>query len=78
MGYRYINQFATAEKISSLLELVDLAAGGGEDANNVFELARKFTHSPPMQACEAMLKQDPEVRPSSPRGMSFLRTMLMP
>lgn len=60
MGYRYINQFATAENISSLLELVDLAAGGGEDANNVFELARKFTHSPPMQACEAMLKQDPE------------------
>ena len=60
MGYRYINQFATAEKINSFLELVDLAAGGGQDANNVFELARKFTHSPPMQACEAMLKRDPE------------------
>jgi ubiquinone biosynthesis protein COQ4 len=60
MGYRFINQFATPEKINSFLELVDLAAGGGQDANNVFELARKFTHSPPMQACEAMLKRDPE------------------
>lgn len=60
MGYRYINHFATTEKINSFLDLVDLAAGGGQDANNVFELARKFTHSPPMQACEAMLNQDPE------------------
>ena len=60
MGYRYINEFATKERIHSFLELVDLAAGGGHDANNVFELARKFTHSPPMQACEAMLKQDPD------------------
>jgi ubiquinone biosynthesis protein Coq4 len=60
MGYRYINQFATKEKINTFLDLVDLAAGGGQDANNVFELARKFTNSPPMQACEAMLKQDPQ------------------
>ena len=58
MGYRYINEIATADNIRSFLELVDLAAGGGQDANNVFELARKFTHSAPMQACETMLKRD--------------------
>ena len=60
MSYRYINELATADNINSFLHLVDLAAGGGMDANNVFELARKFTHSAPMKACEALLKRDPE------------------
>jgi ubiquinone biosynthesis protein COQ4 len=60
MSYRYINELATADNINSFLHLVDLAAGGGKDANNVFELARKFTHSAPMQACEALLKRDPD------------------
>lgn len=59
MGYRYINEIATSENVHSFLELVDLAAGGGQDANNVFELARKFTHSAPMKACEALLARDP-------------------
>ena len=58
-GYRYINEIATQENINSFLGLVDLAAGGGKDANNVFELARRFTHSAPMQACESLLKRDP-------------------
>jgi ubiquinone biosynthesis protein COQ4 len=59
MSYRYINEIATSENIYSFLELVDLAAGGGQDAANVFELARKFTHSAPMKACEALLARDP-------------------
>jgi ubiquinone biosynthesis protein Coq4 len=60
MGYRYINEIATRENIDAFLGLADLAAGGGQDASNVFELARKFTVSPPMQACEAQLRQDPQ------------------
>lgn len=59
MAYRYINEIATRDNIDSFLGLVDLAAGGGQDANNVFELARKFANSAPMQACEALLKRDP-------------------
>jgi len=58
MSYRYIDKIATSENIESFLGLVDLAAGGGEDANNVFELARRFTDSAPMQVCEALLKRD--------------------
>jgi ubiquinone biosynthesis protein COQ4 len=60
VGYRYINEIATRDNIDSFLGLVDLAAGGGQDADNVFELARRFTHSAPMQACEALLKRDPD------------------
>ena len=60
MAYRYINEIATRKNIDSFLGLVDLAAGGGKDANNVFELASRFTHSAPMKACEALLKREPE------------------
>ena len=50
MGYRDINEIATRDNIESFLGLMDLAARGGVDAGNVFELARRFTVSPPMRA----------------------------
>ena len=58
MGFRYLNQVASKEHIAEFLELADLAAGGTEDAGNVFELSRRLTGNP-MVVCERKLKQDP-------------------
>ena len=58
MGFRYLNQFATAEHINEFLELADLAAGGGADAGNVFELSRRLSGNP-MKRCLSRLQQDP-------------------
>ena len=58
MGFRYLNQVASAANIREFLELADLAAGGGEDAGNVFELSRRLTGQP-MSRCLRRLQQDP-------------------
>lgn len=60
MGFRYLNRIAAPEHIREFLELADLAAGGGDDAGNVFELSRRLSDSRPMRLCERRLKQDPE------------------
>lgn len=59
MGYKYINNLATPENLKNFLELVDLAAGGGQDANNVFEIGRRLRNSPQMQLCIKAIKSDP-------------------
>jgi ubiquinone biosynthesis protein COQ4 len=58
MGFRYLNQIASAEHIQEFLELADLAAGGGDDAGNAFELSRRLTGNP-MSRCLRYLRQDP-------------------
>jgi ubiquinone biosynthesis protein Coq4 len=58
MGFRYLNRVASAEHIKEFLELADLAAGGTDDAGNVFELSRRLTGNP-MARCLRRLQQDP-------------------
>ena len=58
MGFRYLNRFASPEHINEFLELADLAAGGGMDAGNVFELSRRLSGNP-MKRCLSRLQRDP-------------------
>lgn len=48
MGFRYIQNLVTPDKVEQFLELVDLAAGAGKDVNNVFDLSDKLRDSRPM------------------------------
>ncbi|MFM7547928.1 MAG: Coq4 family protein, partial [Cyanobacteriota bacterium] len=82
MGFRYLNRIATPEHIQEFLELADLAAGGGADAGNVFELSRRLSDSRPMRLCERRLKQDPASaaliaarRPLGPHDLDRLLAM---
>jgi ubiquinone biosynthesis protein Coq4 len=59
MGFRYLNKVASGEHIKEFLELADLAAGGTDDAGNVFELSRRLTGNP-MKRCLRRLQQDPD------------------
>lgn len=59
MGFKYINNLATGEKMQQFFELVDLAAGGGQDTNNVFDLSEKLNQTKPMQKCLKALLSDP-------------------
>jgi ubiquinone biosynthesis protein Coq4 len=58
MGFRYLNQVASPDHIKEFLELADLAAGGTDDAGNVFELSRRLSGNP-MARCLRRLQQDP-------------------
>jgi ubiquinone biosynthesis protein Coq4 len=58
MGFRYLNRVASAEHIQEFLDLADLAAGGTDDAGNVFELSRRLTGSP-MTRCLRRLHKEP-------------------
>jgi ubiquinone biosynthesis protein COQ4 len=59
MGYRYLDRLASKENIRSFLELVDLAAGAGASADNVFQLSHRLRDSQPMQLCQRRLARDP-------------------
>ena len=59
MGFRYLNKLATPEEIQKFLEFVDLAAGGGADVNNVFNISEKFNRSLPMEKCLTALNKHP-------------------
>ena len=59
MGFRYIQNFITPDKVNQFLELVDMAAGGGKDVNNVFDLSEKLYTSRPMQLCIKAVQSDP-------------------
>jgi ubiquinone biosynthesis protein Coq4 len=59
MGFRYIQNLATPDKVNQFLELVDLAAGAGKDTNNVFDLSEKLHTSHPMQLCIKAVQSDP-------------------
>ncbi|MFM7361441.1 MAG: Coq4 family protein [Cyanobium sp.] len=58
MGFRYLDKVATPEHVQEFLELVDLAAGGGQSADNVFELSHRLRNSRPMQLCRRRLAAD--------------------
>ncbi len=59
MGFRYIQNLVTQDKINQFLELVDLVAGAGKDTNNVFDLSEKFYDSGPMQLCIKAVQSEP-------------------
>ena len=60
MGFRYLDRLASPEQIQGFLGLMDLAAGGGESAQNVFELSHRLRDSNPMKLCRKRLARDPE------------------
>ena len=59
MGFRYLDQIASRQHIQEFLELADLAAGGGDSAENVFRLSHRLRDSKPMRLCERVLQRDP-------------------
>ena len=59
MGFRYLDQIASRQHIQEFLELADLAAGGGDSAENVFRLSHRLRDSKPMRLCQRMLQRDP-------------------
>ena len=59
MGFRYLDQIASRQHIQQFLELADLAAGGGDSAENVFRLSHRLRDSKPMRLCERVLQGDP-------------------
>lgn len=60
MGFRYLNGLASRENLKAFLGLMDLAAGAGDSAENVFELTHRLRSSNPMQLCLKRLAQHPE------------------
>jgi ubiquinone biosynthesis protein COQ4 len=82
MGFRYLDKIATPEHVQEFLELVDLAAGGGQSADNVFMLSHRLRDSKPMQLCRKRLATDPasealirERRLSGPYDIDALRAL---
>ena len=59
MGFRYLNGLASQDNLDAFLGLMDLAAGAGASAENVFELTHRLRASKPMQLCLKRLAQDP-------------------
>ena len=59
MGFRYLDRLASPEHLGRFLELVDLVAGAGHSADNVFQLSHRLRDSRPMQLCRKRLADDP-------------------
>jgi len=59
MGFRYLDRLASPEHLGQFLELVDLVAGAGHSADNVFQLSHRLRDSRPMQVCRKRLAGDP-------------------
>ena len=60
MGFRYLNSLADRDNLDTFLGLMDLAAGAGDSAANVFELTHRLRTSNPMQLCLKRLAQQSE------------------
>lgn len=60
MGFRYPDRLASPAQIKGFLGLMDLAAGGGESAQNVFELSHRLRDSNPMKLSRKRLARDSE------------------
>lgn len=80
MGFRYLDQIASRRSIQQFLELVDLALGGSDSAENVFNLSHQLRDSPPMRLCERVLRRDPAAqalieqrRPVGPYNLAALK-----
>jgi ubiquinone biosynthesis protein Coq4 len=59
MGFKYLDKLTDKEDIKKFLDFVDLAAGSGQDVNNVFNMSEKFNQSIPMQRCLKALRKNP-------------------
>jgi len=59
MGFRYINELITQDKLDKFLELVDLAAGSGKDVNNAFDLSERLHNSSAMNVCIEAIQRNP-------------------
>lgn len=59
MSFKYINNIANKENLQKFLELVDLAAGSGQDVNSVFDVSEKLNQSKPMNRCLKALQSNP-------------------
>jgi len=59
MGFKYIDQLATPERVDKLLTLIDLVAGSKMDTENVFDIEDILSNSPQMQNCLQAVRQDP-------------------
>jgi ubiquinone biosynthesis protein COQ4 len=82
MGFRYLDKIATPEHVQEFLELVDLVAGGGQSADNVFLLSHRLRDSKAMQLCRKRLATDAasealirERRLSGPYDIDALRAL---
>jgi len=82
MGFRYLDRFASPENLHTFLELLDLAAGGGDSPENVFMLSHRLRESKPMQLCLRVLQRNPEAaaliaerRLSGPYDIEALKTL---
>lgn len=60
MSYKYLNNLATSENLEKFLELVNFAAGSGQDVNNVFEISKRLLNSRQMNLCVKTLMNEPE------------------
>ncbi len=58
MGFKYINQIANPDNLQEFLNLVDLAAGAGQNVNNAIDLSQKLHETAPMKVCLQILNQD--------------------
>lgn len=59
MSFRYINNLITPDKVNQFLELVDLAAGAGQNVSAAFDLSEKLHGSRPMQLCIKAVQSNP-------------------
>jgi ubiquinone biosynthesis protein COQ4 len=59
MGFRYLDKIASRENLGTFLELVDLVAGAGQSADNVFLLSHRLRETRPMQLCRKRLAASP-------------------
>ena len=60
MGFKYINELATAENVDKLLSLVDMVAGAKVDTQNVFDIEDVLSDSDQMQKCVQAVRQNPD------------------
>lgn len=60
MGFRYLTSLSSRENLDAFLNLMDLAAGSGDSAANVFELTHRMRASNPMKLCLKRLAQHSE------------------
>ncbi|GAB4180177.1 MAG: hypothetical protein Fur006_14100 [Coleofasciculaceae cyanobacterium] len=60
MGFKYIDELATAENVDKLLSLVDMVAGARVDTQNVFDIEDLLSDSEQMQKCVQAVRQNPD------------------
>lgn len=59
MSFKYIDKMVNPDNMKQFLELVDYAAGGGVDVNNIFDLSEKLHGSRAMGLCTRAVGLNP-------------------